>query len=162
MGKQGRGNKQQQWQRDASAGRWQSGWQRDWNTDPGYGSSLSGMRYDQMQAPSNKTGTGHGDEAATTGNLSMVQVVQKAVNTSRRANAKVKRLEQEIVTKGEQWDAFQKALKQVFRDQFAQYESDQQRLEKDLSEASDHPCGGRMGVKEEPTGDPWDDFMRQE
>ena len=99
------------------------------------GNSLSGMRYDQMQAPSNKTSAGHGEETATTTTLSMVHVIQKAVNTSRQANAKVKRLEQEIETKGEQWDAFQKALKQVFRDQLAQYEGDQQRLEKDLSEA---------------------------
>ena len=66
-----------------------------------------------MQTTSTANGNKNGETAQTNSTMSVVQIVQKAVNNSRRANGRVKRLEMELEQKSMQWDEFQRLLKQT-------------------------------------------------
>ena len=76
------------WPQSDSAGGWweSSGWQPKPPKEQDTTKSLKNLRYDQMKAV-------HAQASASTAGLSVVQLMQRAVNTSRRANGRVKRAE---------------------------------------------------------------------
>ena len=170
MGKQAQNKKL--WQ-EGYGGWWDSAWQQGWKPNQDSGGSILNMRYDQMKTQSVAEKPGEGMESAA--GMTTVQLMQKAVNTSRKANGKVKRIQQEMETKTQQWDEFQKALKQAFKTQLSQYEEDQQRLERELLEAkqiakeAEHRLrevatsmeDQSMDMKEEILSDPWEDLIAE-
>ena len=110
--------------------------------------NLGSWRYDMMQTTSTANGNKNGETAQTNSTMSVVQIVQKAVNNSRRANGRVKRLEMELEQKSVQWDEFQKLLKQTYTAQLAQFEADQQKMEKEIAEARQAAKEAEMRLKE--------------
>ena len=152
MGKQGsQAQKGQGWQQNGygSAGWHGAPWRQPWGQGAEASQSVATMRYDQVVLSGNATlskpnADAHGDAVP----MNVTQLVQKAVNVSRKASNKVKRLEQEIALKQQQWEEFQKMLKQAFRSQLTQYETDVSRLEKDLGEAKQSAAEAEQKLKE--------------
>ena len=151
MGKRGQANKRGQgWQHGYGSAAWYGApWRQPWGQGTEASQSVATMRYDQVVLSGNATPNKpnvepHGEAVP----MNVTQLVQKAVNVSRKASSKVKRLEQEITLKQQQWQEFQKMLKQAFRSQLTQFETDVNRLAKDLGEARQSAAEAEQKPKE--------------
>ena len=83
--------RKQAWQQDGQGGWWDASWHSEWEQD-GNNYNLNTLRYDQMKTTSNAAGQKSGDGTAGSNGQTIVQTMQKAVNASRKANARVTRL----------------------------------------------------------------------
>ena len=170
-------------------GKWQ-----EWGGSKSYGSgswwqqekppkkepNILELKYDQIDLaePENNKEPVKGEDALqeATGKT-LAQTVQKAVNMSRKAINRCKKLEEDREKKNLQWQEYQRKLRLAFQKQHQQYTSDSARLEKELEQAQEAAHQAEVNLRNaleaggtnarvqvdamiaEEEGDPWLDFM---
>ena len=145
---------------------WQSGawYGQDWRSQSNWraqkGSEPDGtqqgakpiLKYDQVQlADDSKPDGGQAVEKPLA--LSMVQAVQRAVNTARKATAKVVRLEEDIARRRQQWVVFKDQMKAAVLQQKSQFEKDLARIQKEIMEAQQQSIEADAKLKAIVSGD---------
>ena len=88
------------------------------------------------------------DHTPSSEGLAIVQTMQRAVNISRKANARVKKLKNDLQVKAHHWEEFQKTLRQTYLDQKQQFETDTSKLERELEEAKQMAIDAENKLKE--------------
>ena len=150
----------QQWREQDSA-YWHY-WPGTWQLSPSAKAKTAAQgktaRYDQLEVDAggtSRTGSsgalapwrvaGSRPEAATTHAESMMQAVQKALTQTRKADARIRRLQEERVRKDKCWEAFKIKQKKEFAEQKKLYEDDLARIDKDLEDTATY--GGQAATR---------------
>ena len=160
----------------ASSGAWPG---QPWKPKQGRGNaggtqSIVEMNYDQVivedkQEPKK-------DDTAPITALNVTQQIQKALNASRKATGKVRKLEEEKRTKVLQWQEYQKQLRASYNKQFQKHGEDLDKLDSDMAAAhaaaeeaeeklraitqqNPEPAEMLAGIDMDAEDDPWNSFM---
>ena len=103
---------------------WQGqGWPKKQNGQGQSGNGVLDLTYDQVsvERPKDEDEEAAGNGAGST---SLTQQLQRALNASRKAYGKVRKLEEERRTKVLQWQAFQQQLRKAYNQQSAKHSTD--------------------------------------
>eukprot|EP00439_Symbiodinium_sp_Y106_P020621 s6703_g2.t1 len=171
------------WQSDGHASEWSSygsRWQL-WSGAKSVASPKGRIQYDQMALPDDGKGargkaSGKGEEAADVGEgYGMIRDVQRAATTARKADIRVRKLQEEKDRKDAQWLLYKRTQKEEFLRQKARYEAALLRIEKDMREAKSagqeavravqEIAAGERPVSMEVTGDKdnaWEEMIAEE
>ena len=139
------------------------------------------IQYDQMALPDDGKGargkaSGKGEEAADVGEgYGMIRDVQRAATTARKADIRVRKLQEEKDRKDAQWLLYKRTQKEEFLRQKARYEAALLRIEKDMREAKSagqeavravqEIAAGERPASMEVTGDKdnaWEEMIAEE
>ena len=130
-------NKQQpQGQREADSRPWRL-WQGAWSASPkGGGGTGQRQRYDQMPLPADTT-TGRTTESdpERSGRGAFMKEIQRIVTAARKADGRVRRLQEERSRREVQWKEFERKSRADFLEEKQKYTADLQRLEDDIEAA---------------------------
>ena len=150
----------QQW-REQESEHWQY-WPGTWQLSPSAKAKAQAhgrtTRYDQLDVDAGGTSrpgssgalapwrvAGSRPEAAATHAESMMQAVQKALTQTRKADARIRRLQEERVRKDKCWEAFKLKQKKEFAEQKKMYEDDLAKIDKDLEDTATY--GGQAATR---------------
>ena len=111
-------------------------WPGSWSASP-KGRAVPKLRYDQMQLPASlsKDTRGSGEEPAS-GNSDMMREIQRMVTMARRADGKVRRLQDAKAKREAQWVLFEKKSKADFLEQKRLFEAEIKRITDEIEEAT--------------------------
>ena len=134
---------QEQWDREWSKGPswhvWRGAWSPRGNTD----------RYDAVALPSGSTGSDR-EVATSQGSAQgdLMREVQKSLSAARRADTRIRKLGEEKVTRGAQWERWAKAAKEKFLRQRRQYEEDLARIDEAIASTTQEGQKAAQMVKD--------------
>ena len=140
--------------------------------------SVLNLAYDQMPVKEEKSGSNdeRGTSASNATPPNLTQQLQKALNASRKAFGRARKLEEDRRQKVQQWNAFQAQLKKTYNQQHAKHNSDLEKIDAELLLAQEAVEEAELKLKQIPLQltqhamaaevdmeggpDPWEDFMR--
>eukprot|EP00439_Symbiodinium_sp_Y106_P068250 s9_g11.t1 len=124
--------KQQEWE---AWRRSSDGWQRPSWTNA---KTTKEERYDSVKVPQAQASAGTSvsvDEVPGTGEGQLHREVQRALTSAKKADMKLRKLQEEKQRRGAQWEAYSKSLKQKYITQRKEYEQDLARIQADMEDA---------------------------
>ena len=180
MGKQGNRWKQG-WEQDSSSSNyWGSSWYHGGQPQQkGTTSTATIIPYDQVQLDDGENAKDQEGVNGLAPGQTNVGAVQRALNQARKAEAKSKRVAQELSTAHLKWKQFQQDTKKAFLEQQAKYRADVSRLEGEVQASAQAlrdsqqkvreavlqdraEAAGRQAVKEEYMDDgTWDGLIKE-
>ena len=129
---------QQEWQ-DWPAERRQSQlWHGAWaSASPKDASTAIPARYDSMHVPQAKAGASLAlaEEPMSTGDTALNREIQRSLTVAKKADVRLRKLQEEKARKTAQWELYAKDVKRKFLNQRKQFENDLVRIQGDMAAA---------------------------
>ena len=132
-------------------GAWSASQQAPWRGNPSQGSGIPAYDAQRSGKDDKSLSTGN-EDAPTLTEPGLLQDLQKAVNTARRTETRVKKIQQEKQLKTQQWKSWEADLKRSYAKEKARYTAALERLEADMQQALQAQEQARIAVRQVACG----------
>ena len=115
-------------------------WHESWPSSPRAWAHAAAIRYDQVEVPDGKGAPATPPQQeipeAGIGDSSFRKELQRCLTSATRADAKVRKIKEDLAKKKKQFAAYEQYMMNAFYKQKAAHEKDMQRLEQDIHNAT--------------------------
>ena len=134
------GGGRKKWQTEEWPPSWQQAedwrrrlWSGAWSASPKAQNKAAASRYDSVQVPHPKQNPGSEETEPQSAMGAFHREVQRVLTTAKKADVKLRKLNEERQRRGAQWSAWAKEQKEKFLTQKRQYEADLDRIQNDIA-----------------------------